>query len=209
MRAEAKYVAYPSDCSYGVGLERPRFQSLRGVAKNDVIRFGRREPGDLDRRVRAGSALQNFNLQRIKIPLPFFGVGRLTASRSTRCSSGFKCSTCRHGTRSRPTSLAASKRVSPSMISLFAANKERIAETEETDRGSDLPHMSRIKLAKSFRPAGRSSPSGTVGKLQARERVVTSAMPRGRQRHPFWALPDGCGSSVSTGRRELRGMQSD
>ena len=27
------------------------------------------------------------------------------------------------------------------------ANKERIAESEETDRGSDLPHMNRIELA--------------------------------------------------------------
>lgn len=70
MRAEAKYVAYPSDCSYGVGLEQPRFQSLRGVAKNDVIRFGRREPGDLDRRVEQDQ-LFKFNLQRIKIPLAF------------------------------------------------------------------------------------------------------------------------------------------
>lgn len=59
-----------SDCSYGVGLEQPRFQSLRGVAKNDVIRFGRREPGDLDRRVEQDQ-LFKFNLQRIKIPLAF------------------------------------------------------------------------------------------------------------------------------------------
>jgi hypothetical protein len=70
---------------------------------------------------------------------------------------------------------------------IVAANKERIAETEETDRGSDLPHMSRIKLTKL--PTGGSKLSErNVGKFQARERVVTSAMPRGRQRHPFLGL---------------------
>lgn len=71
---------------------------------------------------------------------------------------------------------------------IVAANKERIAETEETDRGSDRPYMSRIKLTKL--PTGGSKLSErNVGKLQARERVVTSAMPRGRQRHPFLGLP--------------------
>jgi hypothetical protein len=71
MRAEAKYVAYPGDRSYGVGLERPLFQTLRGVAKNDVIGFGRREPRDLDRRVEHDQFFK-LNLQRFEIPLPLF-----------------------------------------------------------------------------------------------------------------------------------------
>jgi hypothetical protein len=70
---------------------------------------------------------------------------------------------------------------------IVAANKERIAETEETDRGSDRPYMSRIKLTKL--PTGGSKLSErNVGKLQARERVVTSAMRRGCEGHPLQAF---------------------
>jgi hypothetical protein len=66
---------------------------------------------------------------------------------------------------------------------VIAANKERIAETEETDRGSDLLHMSRIKLTK----------LSTSGSKLFEPKVS----------------PADCGSSVSIGRRELRAAQLD
>ena len=37
-----------------------------------MVDFGRREPGDLDRRVEQDQFFE-FNLQRIEIPLAFFG----------------------------------------------------------------------------------------------------------------------------------------
>ena len=69
-----------------------------------------------------------------------------------------------------------------------ATNKERIAETKEADRGSDLPHVSWIKLTQL---SGRGSKlfERNVGKLQAREHVVAPPLRRGCQSHPFLALP--------------------
>ena len=72
MRTKLENVADSGDSSCGVGLERPLLQPLGGVAKNEVIDFGRREPGDLDRRVQQDQFFK-LDLQRVKIPLSFFG----------------------------------------------------------------------------------------------------------------------------------------
>ena len=71
MRTKLENVADSGDSSCGVGLERPLLQPLGGVAKNEVIDFGRREPGDLDRRVQQDQFFK-LDLQRVEIPVSIF-----------------------------------------------------------------------------------------------------------------------------------------
>ena len=80
MRAELENIADFSDRSRGVGLERSLLQPLRGVTENDMVHFGPREPGDLDRRVHQDQLFKLY-LQRVEIPLSFFGEA---VSRSTQ-----------------------------------------------------------------------------------------------------------------------------
>jgi hypothetical protein len=88
---------------------------------------------------------------------------------------------------------------------VVAANKERIAETEETDRGSDLLHMSRIKLTK-LSTGGSKLFEPSVRKLQAREHVVAPPLRCGRQRHPFLGLPPVAALRPQLiGKRDARG----
>ena len=106
MRTELEDIANPGDRIGWTWLERPLLQPLGGVTENDMIDFGRGEPGDLYWRVQQDQFFK-LNLQRIEIPLSFFGEA-VDASRRTRCSSGLRCSMRTHGTRSRPNCFAAS-----------------------------------------------------------------------------------------------------
>src|ERR1700691_5531521 len=72
MRAELKNIANPGDRSGWIWLERSLLQPIGGVTENDMIDFGPREPGDLDRRVEQDQFFK-FDLQRIQIPPAFFG----------------------------------------------------------------------------------------------------------------------------------------
>jgi hypothetical protein len=54
-------------------------QRLKGVAKNDVIDFGRREPLNVDRRLEQDQFFK-LNLQRVQIPLPWV-VSRVSRAR--------------------------------------------------------------------------------------------------------------------------------
>ena len=54
-----------------IGLKRPLLQPLCGVAENDMIDLGRREPGDLYGRVQQNQFFK-LDLQRVEIPLSFF-----------------------------------------------------------------------------------------------------------------------------------------
>ena len=51
MRTELENIANAGDRSGWIWLERPLLQPIGGFAKNDMVDFGRREPGDLYRRV--------------------------------------------------------------------------------------------------------------------------------------------------------------
>jgi hypothetical protein len=68
-----------------------------------------------------------------------------------------------------------------------ATNKEGIAKTTKTNRRSDLPHMSGIEFVK-LSDGGSKLFEPNVGKVQTRQHVVASPMPRGRERHSFLAL---------------------
>ena len=72
MRTELENIANPGDRSGWIGLERPLLQPIGSFAKNDVIDFGRREPSDLYRSVQQDQFFK-LDLQRIEIPLSFFG----------------------------------------------------------------------------------------------------------------------------------------
>jgi hypothetical protein len=69
-----------------------------------------------------------------------------------------------------------------------ASDQEWVAKAQEANRGSDLLHMSGIELAQ-LAAGGPKLFERNVGKLQAREHVVTPPLRCGRQRHPFVRLP--------------------
>ena len=186
MRTELEHIANPGDRSGWIWLERPLLQPIGSFAKNDMIDFGRREPGDLDRRVQQDQ-LFKLNLQRVEIPLSFF---REAVDGKPQHALFVRVQVLdAHARDSIEAQLLRRLEAGFAVDDLVVAtDQERIAETEEADRGSDLPHMSRIKLTQL--PTGGSKLSErNVGKLQAREHVVTPAMRRGRQRHPFLGLP--------------------
>jgi hypothetical protein len=86
-----------------------------------------------------------------------------------------------------------------------ATDQERIAETEEADRGTNLLHVSWIKLTQ-LSGGGSKLSEQNVGKLQAREHVIASSMRRGCQSHPFLALPALAAlPSQLAGKRDARG----
>jgi hypothetical protein len=71
MQNKLENIPDPGDCDCGVGLERPLLQSIADVAENHMIDLGRREPGDLNWRIRQDQLFE-LDLQRVEIPLSLF-----------------------------------------------------------------------------------------------------------------------------------------
>ena len=144
MRTELENIAYPSDRSGWIGLERPLFQPIGSFAKNDVIDFGRREPSDLDRSVQQDQFFK-LNLQRIEIPLSFFGK---TVDGKPQDPLFVWAQLLDAYARDSIEAQLLRRLVARFAINelVAATDEERIAETKLANRGRDLPHMSWIKL---------------------------------------------------------------
>ena len=146
MDAELKHIAHSGDGPRDrLRLKRPLLEPVGAVAKNELVDLGRRKPCDLDRRVGHDQFFE-LDLQRVEIPSAFF-PRRLTASLSTRCSSGLRVSDPN-----------ARKRIKPQLLGgvvtgftvdelIVAADKERNAKAKGGDRRSNVPNMNGIELA--------------------------------------------------------------
>ena len=203
MRTELENIANPGDRSGWVWLERPLLQPIGGFAKNDMIDFGRREPSDLYRRVQQDQFFK-LNLQRVEIPLSFFGEavdGKPQHALFVRVQM-----LDAHAWDSIEAQLLRRLVARFAVNELVAAtDQERIAETEEANRGSNLPHMSWIKLTQ-LSGGGSKLSERNVGKLQAREHVVAPPLRRRCEGHPFLALPAVAAlPSQLAGKRDARG----
>ena len=106
MRTELENIADPGDRSCGVGLERPLLEPLCGVAENDMVDLGRREPGDLYWRIQQNQFFK-LDLQRVEIPLALFRES-IDGKAKYAVFGGLKWPMRTHGTRSRPNCFAAS-----------------------------------------------------------------------------------------------------
>ena len=118
---------------------------------------------------RINSSNSIFNASRSHSP---FSARRLTASLSTRCSSGLRCPMRTQGTPVKAQLLggfAADFAVDDLVV---ATHEERNAKAQGADRGSNLPNMSGIEFADFSRRRPKVS-DPNVGKLQAREDVVS------------------------------------
>jgi hypothetical protein len=96
------------------------------------------------------------------------------------------------------------------LLARFAVNElvavgdqERVAETEEADRGGDLSHMSGIELTE-FSGGGPQLVERKVGKLQAREHVVASSLRSKREGHPLLAVASAAALPLSWSPRVTR-----
>lgn len=140
------------------------------------VDLGGREPGDLYRRVEQGQVFE-LNLQRIEIPLPFFrqAIGPKTQDALFVWAQILDA----HTGDSIKAQLLRRLKARFAVNELVAeTDKDRVAKTEETDRGRDLTHMSGIELPQ-FPSGGSKLFDRHVGKLQAGEPVVP---PRGAGR---------------------------
>ena len=66
MRTELEDIADPSDCDFGIGLERSLLQSVCVAAEHDLINLARRDPSDLNRRVEQDQFFK-LNLQGVVV----------------------------------------------------------------------------------------------------------------------------------------------
>ena len=171
-----------------------------------MVDLGRREPGDLYRSVQQDQFLK-LNLQGVEIPLPLFCQA---IDRQSEYALFVWIQMLDADARDSIEAQLLGCRVARFAVNelVAASDQERVAETEEANRGSDFSHVSGIELAQ-LPGGGPKLFERNVGKLQAREAcrcVVYAPQIRGPSAP---GLRVGCGSSASVGRRELRGMQSD
>ena len=173
-----------------------------------MVDLGGREPGDLYRRVQQDQFLK-LNLQRIEIPLPLFGEAVDGKPQDTLFVWIQMLNA--HARDSIEAQLLGCRVARFAVNELVAASdQERVAETEEANRGRDLSHMSGIKLAQ-LPGGGPKLFQGNVGKLQARD-VVASSMRRGCERHPLLAfasaaaLPPQLGAKSCAGCSRIKGV---
>ena len=203
MRSKLKHIANPGDRSGSIWLERPLLQPLGGVTENDMVDLGGREPGDLYRRVQQDQFLK-LNLQRFEIPLSFF---RQAIDRQSEYTLFVRVQMLDAYARDSIEAQLLRRLVARFAVNelVAASDQERVAETEEADRGRDLSHMSGIKLAQ-LPGGGPKLFQRNVGKLQAREYVVASSMRRRCEGHPLLAFASAAAlPSQLAGKRDARG----
>ena len=127
------------------GLKRPLLQPLSGVAKNDMVDFGRREPSDFDRRVEQDQFFK-LDLQRVEVPLALF---RETIDREPEHALFFQAQVSDADARKPIKAQLLGGFVADFAVDdlVVATHKERNAKAQGADRRSNLPNMSGIKFA--------------------------------------------------------------